>query len=47
MTKPVEKTKDVDCNDCGAVVTLSRDSKAKAYVVECDGCELKIQLPFA
>lgn len=38
MTQPVDKTKDVDCGECGAVVTLIRDSKTKSYEGECPGC---------
>lgn len=48
MTQPVEKTRDVDCKEnggeCGAVVTLLRDSKTKEYEGECPGCGASIRI---
>lgn len=36
-------TKDVDCKECGAIVTLCLNEAKTNYTGECDGCEAKIE----
>ena len=43
MTRPVEKSKDVDCDHCGAIVTSPRNPATKKYEAECPGCEKQLQ----